>query len=163
MREHHAFGQSGSAARVRKHGHGFIARLIRVGKRHFVEAQQICERLGSGGSLVPGRIDAAQIRQSSQIHASDQRTIRDQDHRAGIIKLVADLALAIAGVERRRDAACERRGVIRNAVLPGIRKVNRHAFAGVKSGGDESPRGAFHERPIFAIAYAPWLGVRRIH
>ena len=64
------------------------------------------------------------------------------------------LALAVSGVQRSRNGARQRGGVIGDAKFPAVRQKDADDLAGTNSGGHQSARRQFHHLAVRGIGDA---------
>ena len=63
--------------------------------------------------------------------------------------MIADLALAVRGIEQRGDASSERGGVIGDGEFPRVRQKDSNHFSRSETSGDEAASERFDEAAIF--------------
>ena len=63
--------------------------------------------------------------------------------------MIADLALAVGGIEQGGDASGERGRVIGDGEFPGVGEEDGNHFSGSESGGDEAAGKRFDQAAIF--------------
>ena len=95
---------------------------------------------------------------SGKVDAFEQWAVGDQECGAGVLQLEADFALAIGGIQKRRNASGESGGVVGDGEFPGIREKDGDDFSGFESGGDESAGEGFDEFSVFGIGEATVAG-----
>jgi hypothetical protein len=66
--------------------------------------------------------DATQRGKSREVHVFEKRSVGDEKNGAGIFQLIANLALAVGGIEERGDASGQRGGMIGDGEFPGVRR-----------------------------------------
>src|SRR5215469_8000967 len=160
VREHHALGESRSAARIGQGGESFGGWLVGNGKGGSSQLQQIGKR-SSSSLRGAGGVNVAQAGQSGEVDVGEKWTVADEDGGAGVFQLIADLALAVHGIEERGDGPRERGGVVGDAEFPGIGRVNGDDFARLQAGGDESASGGRYQLSVVGVGDAA-IG-RRVH
>ena len=109
-------------------------------------------------ALVARGEDAAEGGKSGEVHVFQKRSVGDQERGAGIFQLIADLALAVGGIEQCGNAAGERGGVISDGELPGVGEEDRDDFSGSESGGNQATGEGFDEAAIFGESEAAIAG-----
>ena len=117
-----------------------------------------CQGFAEGvraGCAVASRIDAPQLRQAGEIHAGDLRGVSNEHHRIGCRQLIANLALAVAGIQQRGNGARQRGSVISNREFPAVPKKNTNHFSRLQACRDQSARYAFDEFAVFAVRDMP--------
>ena len=94
----------------------------------------------------------------AKIDVFEERAIGDEEGGARVFELKADFALAVSGVQQRRDCSGESGGVIGDGELPGVGEEDGDDFAGVEAGGDEAVGQRLDELSIFCIGEAAAAG-----
>src|SRR5258706_14954791 len=107
MREHDALGLSGVAAGIGKGGDSLLRVPDSVRKFGGRGPQQGGEVFAAGALFSRGE-DATQAGKTREVHAFQKRSFGDEESGAGGFQLIADLALAIRGIEECRDSSGER-------------------------------------------------------
>jgi hypothetical protein len=134
-------GKSGGAAGVGKRGDGFasLASFGNLAEWLPEGPQQIREIFAARGHAVRARVvKTRRVAGVPEIDVFEKRSVGDEKNGAGIFQLIADLALAIGGIEQRRNASGERGGVIGDGKFPGVGKKDGDHFSGSESGGDQA-------------------------
>src|SRR5579871_6353767 len=103
---------------------------------------------------MPSGVNAAEIGKSAEIDAFKDRAVGDQNCRAGIFQLVANLALAIRGVEQRRNSSRKRCGMIGDAEFPRVGQKDGDDVSGLNAGGDQTLCGALDQFTILTVGEA---------
>src|SRR5207302_5895896 len=139
-------------------GKAFFWRLRRRGQSRRIACQEFAERVRAGRAVASG-INAPQLRQAGEIHAGDLRGVSNEHHRIGCLQLIANLALAVAGIQQRGNGARQRGSVISNREFPAVPKKNTNHFSRLQACRDQSARYAFDEFAVFAVRDMPhWIG-----
>ena len=108
--------------------------------------------------LVAGGEDPAEGEKSGEVDAFEQGSVGDEEGGAGIFELVADLALAVGGIEKSRDGAGEGGGVIGDCKFPGVGQEDGDDLPGSKPGGDQAAGERLDQFGIFRIREATIAG-----
>src|SRR3954452_11752627 len=96
------------------------------------------ERQVAEPGLASRGVNGLQVGQSSEVHAMDERAVGDEDASAGVLELITNLTLTIAGVEHGRCSARERGGMESGGEFPGVGQEDADEIAGFDTSRNES-------------------------
>src|SRR5258706_11930047 len=157
MREHDALGLSGVAAGIGKGGDSLLRVPDSVRKFGGRGPQQGGEIVAACALAARGE-DATQTGKSREAHVFQQGSVGDEESGTRVFQLIADLALAIGGIEKCGYTPRERGRMIGDGKFPGVREEDRKDFSGSESSGDEATGQGFDEAAIFGESDAAIAG-----
>src|SRR5437879_5854154 len=82
--------------------------------------------------------EVSQVGNTRQTDFCDLRAVGDQSNGPGILQLVSDFALAVTGIQQRRNSTGEGGSVKRDSVFPSVRKIDGDDLTGLDANTDQA-------------------------